>query len=664
MKKRTFNKRYTALSKATNRIAEQLEPDQDELVLSRIETVTRSARTQWYLMLSISAYCLVTVMSVEHADFFVSERKTTLPLLAVDIPTLSFFGLSSLLVAALSFTYHLAVQKVWYVFSQAPANPRGRPLGAQAHPWIVNDLVLLMLKDEAIRKQPFHRLAALAAGFLTWAIAPLTLSVLWWESMPARMEWITLGIFFALVASAFVSLQSYFNFRSAILASATSVGWRHKSIVTVSLIFLTAVSWARTEGHITFPKWDNDEEPYFIGTLLIFPEPVPNNVRYEAEKYFFDQQSPVKRFIASHLPFLQDLFFLAPLDLTRLNSGNKPLDWLSVSDAENVFFQDFCTTNRYDNERCGLVQRFASSSGFDLARRQKEWCTENSPDNANCFNDLQWRSTWYRSEWSVERSRQRSAIEALDLRGADLRWADLTGAFLTNADLSRARLSFSILANANFEGGLLHDTSFVGSAIWSSQFSYSNGEDSLFHLANIQGADFSHARMRGYDFYEATIVASRFGFSDLLGAKFWNSTVRATEFDQALLMNSRWADAEITSGTIIGTNLAYANGINQTQLDAFIGDEETKLMRSRDNDAPQLRVGKCWSDNDEFVRIYRPTSTLGLASVASYVFPGDWLCDGTNRLWIEASIEPVDEFKDTLLFSGQRVWMFSQELSQ
>ena len=65
--------------------------------VSRIDALTRNARTTWFGLLGVLVFVGVTLMSVEHIDFYGVGRSTDLPLVNVSVPTRLFFAAAVLL---------------------------------------------------------------------------------------------------------------------------------------------------------------------------------------------------------------------------------------------------------------------------------------------------------------------------------------------------------------------------------------------------------------------------------------------------------------------------------------------------------------------------------------------------------------------------------------
>jgi hypothetical protein len=126
--------------------ARKVRPDKAEAV-ERVETVARNARTIWLGLLAYMAFVLVTLISVEDIDFFSAEASTDLPLIAIAIPTTTFFALAPWIGWALYAYLMLYLVKLWGALAEAPARLDGRPLGDRLFPWLVVDWALRRRRD-------------------------------------------------------------------------------------------------------------------------------------------------------------------------------------------------------------------------------------------------------------------------------------------------------------------------------------------------------------------------------------------------------------------------------------------------------------------------------------------------------------------------------------
>src|SRR6056297_1264772 len=125
--------------------------------VERVAVLTRTARGAWLGLLAYLAFVGVTLMGVEDADFFLTERRTDLPLIGVSVPTSLFFYIAPFLGAMLYIHMHLYLLKLWKALGELPADG-SRPAGEGIAPWIVSDMALAQ-RENAFHAYPLRSLA-------------------------------------------------------------------------------------------------------------------------------------------------------------------------------------------------------------------------------------------------------------------------------------------------------------------------------------------------------------------------------------------------------------------------------------------------------------------------------------------------------------------------
>jgi len=110
--------------------------------IARINALTTNARTTWFVLLGVLVFVGITLMSVQHIDFYGVDRATKLPLVDVAVPTPFFFIAAPLLIAAVYGYFHLYLIRLWDALSAAAPRHEGRPLGDTIAPWLVTDAAL------------------------------------------------------------------------------------------------------------------------------------------------------------------------------------------------------------------------------------------------------------------------------------------------------------------------------------------------------------------------------------------------------------------------------------------------------------------------------------------------------------------------------------------
>lgn len=231
-------------------------PDLDKAI-ARIDTLTATARTSWFGLLSYLAFVGVSLMGVEDADFFIPERQTELPLVGLSIPTFLFFALAPWLGFLLYAYFHLHLMKLWEALAEAPAPEGERRLGDLITPWLVSDYALSFRTDEAVRDRPMIWLAHLAVRILAFFAAPAVLFFFWVWSFPAHSEPLTvIACGLPLALSAYVGLSSWNRMRALTIGTGGLRAFRLPGagrIFWITFVVSALFGWLKTEG--TFDRY-------------------------------------------------------------------------------------------------------------------------------------------------------------------------------------------------------------------------------------------------------------------------------------------------------------------------------------------------------------------------------------------------------------------------
>ncbi len=171
----------------------------------------------------------------------------------------------------------------------------------------------------------------------------------------------------------------------------------------------------------------------------------------------------------------------------------------------------------------------------------------------------------------------RADLDGADLTGPasladiDLTDADLRGAWLEGADLTRARLDGAILTDARLNRANLTHAHLDGADLTD---------------AHLQGADLTWAqlaeRRTGADQTVITnLTRARLDGAILTDARLIMTNLTAAHLTKAVLINVQLHGADLTRAWLNGVDLTRAHGLTQEQLNAAIGDAETRLTWPR-----------------------------------------------------------------------------------
>ena len=225
--------------------------------LERINALTRNARNTWFGLLGVLVFVGITLMSVEHIDFYGVGRATQLPLVNVEVPTRFFFAAAPLLVAAIYGYFHLYLIRLWDALHAAPATIKEQPLGDAITPWLVTDAALhLRARHDPTCTTPraMEGMAMLLNITLAWIFGIGILGWLWWESMAARELWLTGFAAFGLLACLYTGMISATRLyqRLRLNQPPRENGTVVMTLATLTLLIATPtlamLSFGRTEG--------------------------------------------------------------------------------------------------------------------------------------------------------------------------------------------------------------------------------------------------------------------------------------------------------------------------------------------------------------------------------------------------------------------------------
>ncbi|MDP1668509.1 pentapeptide repeat-containing protein [Phaeovulum sp.] len=499
------------------------EPRAATEALARIESITRMARANWLALLSFLAFVGVTLMGVEDADFFLTERQTQLPLIGVMIPTNLFFYIAPALGALLYVHLHIYLLKLWKALADAPTSFVGNPLSERASVWVVVDMAL------AHRPGASHAYSLRGlAGFVTFVsiflFGPIILLTFWWRSMPKHDEVLTViacGV--PLIASLYAGTKSYMDLRRAmrqVPPSGENSGYFGKTALIFLFVLACLVAigggWLMTEGVLA-------------GCTDYF-----NSRKTNCLKNLDPRQ-----------------FARAKLEFVRF--AILPVGWVDANVAEPTFRAEWCNRNGIDLLACGAGPLASTSPSPISEFQRRSWCAARSVTPvgqdacAEAFDSLELA---YPEAWRSARLATLNSLSSVDLQEADLRGAYLAGANLTRTNLRSARLD-----RADMTGAILEGTIFSAAQLELAGLSRANMRFAILVGANLSGALLVDALLSGANFTAARLVKSdlsgvrvdestSFSNAELDGAALWNTDYSTSSISQAQI-NSAFGDATV-----------------------------------------------------------------------------------------------------------------------
>ena len=431
-----------------------------ERMLTQIREIVLQARTTWFTLLFLLTFAGITLLGVEHADFYAFGRQTQLPLVGVSIPTTSFFWAAPALVLALYVYLHLQLIQLWAALAGPGARPYGQRLGRVVQPGLIPDFGLRLRGDDSAEPHGLGWLNRLVVFALVWGFAPFVLAAFWWGSMAARDEWLTLFLWLLLVAAVAVGRASLA--RALALAPARPPQRRLRLMLATAavaaLLMTGLMSWTRTEGGLDhYADWAIQRWNANVGEKRRWLANDDDRRRWIAEAWFIPK-ALFRRDVGALSPLR--LVALAPVDVAGELLVERPADWLDHDAAREAFFDDWCAQKR----PLGLCESADDQQGEAFAE-----------------------------DWAVRREAMLANLDPLDLSGRDLREGDLGEAFLPAANLREARLEGADLENARLEGADLENARLEGADLRGA----AGLEGAVLREARLGGADLRGARLEG-----------------------------------------------------------------------------------------------------------------------------------------------------------------------
>ncbi len=361
--------------------------DQDHL--DRINALTSNARQTWFALLAALVFIGITLMGVEHIDFYGVDRATALPLVNIEVPTRYFFAAAPILIAAIYGYFHLYLIRLWDALGAAPARLNGIRLGDAIAPWLVTDAALDFRseyrRDNSTRPRVLDRSSRYLNFLLAWVFGLILLALLWWQALAARDLLISFVATTSFVVSALTGAESW-------LARIARLKQLNQSSVPKRVAQRKGIGWIVV---------------IWIGTI--------------------SSCFGVSYLVTNHVS-------LITLDLSGESIVERPAGWLSYGDAKAEFRAQWC--RREFVKICS-----------DLGDRNADFEEEFGRRRRAIIGDMR-RPDWKLTTGIPTNMDFRNA----DLTNAFLAGVNLRGAKLQGADLSRAQLEGANLRGVKIDG--------------------------------------------------------------------------------------------------------------------------------------------------------------------------------------------------------------------
>lgn len=449
--------------------------DQDHI--DRIDALTRYARNTWFTLLAALVFVSVTLMGVEHIDFYGVDRATKLPVVGVDVPTRSFFFAAPILIAAIYGYFHLYLIRLWDALSAAPSRVEGIRLGDAIAPWLITDAALHFRRkarrDNCTTPRTLESGAMLLNFSLSWGFGLVVLWFLWSMSWPART--------FFMASIAGVSLGV------SIVSGASSLAMmgRRMNRAPTGVTLNLWGTWAQIIGLV-------------IGTGSIL--------------YISNQKTA------------GSAEQLAGLSMANENIVGKPPGWLPYRIDRASFLAVWC--NREAVTDCRALDNLEEKFEDELfARRSTAVGHMRRPGWAKLGKyKPDFRGADLTLAFLSGASLQKARMQGADLTLARMEGTDLTFAQMQGADLISTQMQGAILVGAQMQGAFLFDAQMQRAWLMNAQM-----QGASLHMANLQRADLSSAQMQEAVLSEAQMQGAKLDYSQLTGTQDRPSVLDETD---------------------------------------------------------------------------------------------------------------------------------------
>ncbi|WP_306116562.1 MULTISPECIES: pentapeptide repeat-containing protein [unclassified Roseovarius] len=406
--------------------------------IDRINALTSNARKTWFALLGVLVFVGITLMGVEHIDFYGVNRATKLPLVNVEVPTFYFFVAAPILTAAIYGYFHLYLIRLWDALGEAPARVDDMPVGDVIAPWLVSDAALhyrhSKREDFCATPRALEGGAMFLNFLLAWLFGLIILYFQWRQSMPARTFW--------------MSSIACISFIVSLVVGTTSI--------------TMMVRRMRPPEDIRPPRWF---VRYAIYAFLAF-----GSSALFVESYL-RTEGPPKR--------------LASLDMIDEEIVARPGDWLHYEFARAEFRAAWC---RREGVKCSEFADHEQRFGQEwMSRRHAKLAALHFPSWHKIGRDkpdlrkAKLYSTFLAGVSLWHARLDGATLDHAQMESTALNFAKMAGTKLTNTYLERANLSYSYLSSP--EG---HFANMIDANL-----SATINEGGALRAMSLQGAKFS-----------------------------------------------------------------------------------------------------------------------------------------------------------------------------
>jgi uncharacterized protein YjbI with pentapeptide repeats len=175
--------------------------------LKAVEANTKTAARSFTATILACLYCWLTIGTTTDAEFFGAEHATALPFVQTKISPYGFYSVAPLLLAVMFLYLQFSLQQLWEAFASLPAFFNdGRPLHERSAPFFLSAIVRTQFRRLREKAAGLAKWQTKLAWLLGWWVVPLTIALLWWRSLVARLAWLTAIQLFSLGVTVTASL--------------------------------------------------------------------------------------------------------------------------------------------------------------------------------------------------------------------------------------------------------------------------------------------------------------------------------------------------------------------------------------------------------------------------------------------------------------------------
>lgn len=489
-----------------------------EIDVEQLNKMVQSARSNWLSLLAVLGFVGVTLLSIEHSDFYGIDREAELPFLSIGVPINNFFYLSSILIAATICYFHIYQLRIWILLGHIRSTLFfGVRLSDAIHPWLLTESALV-LRDwrrgpGAASKNSLTWLSLILAFSLSWLFGPLVLMYLWIVSFAARdtlLNGTVAASFFLSVAVSFISALEMWKSMSGKTKVVRSI-WNRLPIYLMSSL-----------------------------SLILFMFFYVYSLERVKDVGWLDQ---------TNLPILPERFFgVAPIDLSDEAISEKPEGWISRRLAERDFLDIWCRregiskckqhSNAKEFQQEWKERRRELVRQLRKPRNSQKYDLRHANLNRAFFAGIDFSGVNFEGSYFDDAVFERARLSGAKIIGTlephnrlvahnvnfDAAWLDrATVIFGDISDLSKFEQTFLI----QFVGTSFHGANMSDAAIGEPSSSIKQGG----WPTQMSRADFSSARMTRAALF-GNFRRANFSNADLFGATL-NGRFHLTVFDGA-----------------------------------------------------------------------------------------------------------------------------------